>query len=116
VAHEEAVRRYYRLVDAGELEEMFGLFTDDVVYRRPGYDAIEGIDEFRAFYGSQRVIADGRHSVRSLVADGDRVAVEGDFHGVLRDGRRVALRFADFFSFRGGRIAVRDTYFDAPLV
>lgn len=112
----EAVRRYYRLVDAGELEEMFGLFADDVVYRRPGYEAIEGFDELRAFYEGQRVIAEGRHSLRSLVVDGDRVAVEGDFHGVLRDGRRVTLRFADFFTFHEGRIVVRDTYFDAPLV
>ncbi len=112
----DVVRRYYKLVDARALDDMLALFADDVVYRRPGYDPLRGIAELRTFYAQDRVIADGAHTLASLVEDGDRVAVEGKFRGTLRDGRKACVRFADFFVVRGGRITRRDTYFDAPLV
>lgn len=112
----DLVRRYYELVDAQELEQMFALFDDEIVYRRPGYAPLEGIGQFRAFYEGDRIIVKGAHTVTSLVDAGEQVAVEGDFSGTLRDGRTVSLRFADFFGFAGTRIVRRDTYFDAPLV
>ncbi len=116
VTRAQRVRRYYELVDAGRLEEMYALFHDDVVYRRPGYEPLEGIEALRGFYEGERVIREGAHTVSSVALDGERIAVEGEFGGVLHDGSRVTVRFADFFVFRGGRIARRDTYFDAPLV
>jgi steroid Delta-isomerase len=109
-------RRYYELIDAGDLDEMYTLFADDIVYRRPGYDPLEGIEAFRDFYEGERVIEHGSHTLRSVVAEGDLVAVEGDFEGVLRDGRGVAVRFADILEFNDGLIVRRDTYFDAPAV
>lgn len=110
------VRRYYELVDSGDLEGMLSLFDDDIVYRRPGYAPLEGMAQLRTFYEAERVIEHGRHTVTSLDASDDRVCVEGTFRGTLRDGRDASLRFADFFSFAGPRIIRRDTYFDAPLV
>jgi glutamate dehydrogenase/leucine dehydrogenase/ketosteroid isomerase-like protein len=112
----DVVRRYYEFVDARALDDMLALFADDVVYRRPGYDPLRGIGQLRTFYAEDRVIADGAHTLSSLSADADRVAVEGEFRGTLRDGREACVRFADFFVVRGGRITRRDTYFDAPLV
>lgn len=112
----ECVRRYYRLVDAVELDQMFALFDEDIVYRRPGYEPLRGMAQFKAFYEGDRIIADGAHTVTSLIDRDGGVAVEGDFRGTLRDGRSVSLRFADFFEFRGSLIIRRDTYFDAPLV
>jgi steroid Delta-isomerase len=112
----DQVRRYYELVDAGDLEEMYTLFADGIVYRRPGYDPLRGMEAFRAFYEGERVIERGEHTVRTLLSEGDLVAVEGEFDGVLRDGRVVSLRFADIFEFDDGLITRRDTYFDAPLV
>ncbi|MBW3608867.1 MAG: GYD domain-containing protein, partial [Actinobacteria bacterium] len=41
-ARADLVRRYYQLVDAQELEQMFALFDDDIVYRRPGYEPLQG--------------------------------------------------------------------------
>jgi steroid Delta-isomerase len=112
----EHARRYYELVDADDLETMYTLFDDEVVYDRPGYEPLRGMEEFRAFYEGERVIEEGRHTLRTLVAEGDRVAVEGEFAGRLRDGSEVSLRFADFFAFRDGRIVRRDSYFHTPLV
>ncbi len=113
---EGLVRRYYELVDAGDLEAMYELFHDRIVYRRPGYAPIEGKRFFRDFYEAFRVIADGRHEVENLVIEGERVAVQGSFEGTLKDGSRTSLRFADFFVFHDMTIIRRDTYFDAPLI
>ncbi|UNO41480.1 nuclear transport factor 2 family protein [Streptomyces sp. MST-110588] len=111
------VQEYYRLVDADDVPGLIALFTEDAVYRRPGYEPMRGHDGLRAFYSGERVIKSGRHTVTTVVADGDRIAVNGTFEGVLKDGREVSLEFADFFVLDGEhRFTRRDTYFFAPLV
>ncbi len=113
----DAVRRYYRLVDRRDIDGLVSLFSPDAVYARPGYPALRGRDQIRAFYQEERVIARGDHTLSCVVAEPDRVAVHGQFSGVLRDGREVQLRFADFFLLDAeGRFAQRDTFFFAPLV
>lgn len=115
-ARADVVRRYYELVDAGELEPMLALFTDDVTYRRPGYEPLRGKAAMREFYENHRVIEHGEHTLERVVDGGDQVAVSGEFHGRLRDGTTTSARFADVFDFEADRILRRDTYFDAPLV
>lgn len=113
----ERVRRYYALVDQGDVEGLLALFADEAVYARPGYPPLHGKPAIRAFYRDDRVIASGRHGLREVVVTGGRVAVHGDFAGTLHDGRRVALRFADFFSLDAeARFTRRDTFFFTPLV
>ncbi|MGC4806688.1 nuclear transport factor 2 family protein [Micromonospora sp. DT233] len=112
------VRRYYELVDGGDVPALVGLFAADAVYHRPGYPPIVGREALERFYREQRVIRQGRHTLRTLVGSGAEIAVHGEFHGVLHDGREVALRFADFFTFADDEPAFsrRDTFFFAPLV
>jgi ketosteroid isomerase-like protein len=108
---------YYQRVDAGDVPGLLALFTEDAVYRRPGYPPLIGRDALERFYREQRIIRAGCHSLAATVAQGDSVAVHGVFEGALRDGRQVTLRFADFFEFTGaGVIRARDTFFFAPLV
>lgn len=38
----DTVRRYYDLVDAGETDALVGLFAEDAVYLRPGYEPLVG--------------------------------------------------------------------------
>lgn len=112
-----AVLRYYDLVDAGDVPGLVALFTPEATYRRPGYEPLVGHAELERFYREQRIIREGRHSVGTMVAQGDQIAVHGEFAGELVDGRTVHLRFADFFVMApGGRFARRDTFFFAPLV
>jgi ketosteroid isomerase-like protein len=113
----ETARRYYRLVDADDVEGLLDLFEPEAEYRRPGYDPLVGRDALRRFYSGTRVIRRGRHSVTSVVEDGNVVAIAGDFVGELKDGSTARLRFADFFTFgSGGRFSSRETFFFAPLV
>ncbi|MGW7413008.1 nuclear transport factor 2 family protein [Streptomyces sp. NPDC054863] len=114
---ESRIRRYYQLVDAGDVPALVDLFTPDARYRRPGYEPLVGHAELEHFYREQRVIRKGEHTLATLVATDDEIAVHGLFRGELRDGDRVELRFADFFRMAPrGRIASRDTFFFVPAV
>ncbi len=111
------VRRYYELVDAGDVAGLVAMFTEDATYHRPGYEPMRGHEGLTAFYGGERVIREGRHTVSTVVVDGSQVAVHGVFEGELHDDRKVSLRFADFFVLEAdGRFSRRDTFFFAPLV
>jgi steroid Delta-isomerase len=113
----DIVRSYYRMVDAGDVEGLVGLFDDDAVYHRPGYEPLIGKAALLQFYNGERVIADGRHTVSTMLVSTGEVAVHGSFHGALRDGAQVDLRFADFFVFGGASTIVRrDTFFFAPMI
>ncbi|MFV2198815.1 nuclear transport factor 2 family protein [Nocardiopsis sp. LOL_012] len=114
----ERVRQVYVRVDSGDIAGLLELFSEDVVYHRPGYPAIDGRDAFERFYRSARIIQEGVHTPDSVVLDGEGgVAVQGRFEGVLKDGRAVDLRYADFFQAApDGRFRRRDTYFFAPMV
>lgn len=114
---EGRVRSYYQLVDSGDVDGLVDLFEPDSTYHRPGYPPLRGHAELARFYRGERVIDTGEHRLSTVVTGGDTTAVHGVFHGILRDGRTVALRFADFFTFGADdRFARRDTFFFAPLV
>jgi ketosteroid isomerase-like protein len=112
----ELVTAYYAAVDAGDLEGLLALFDEEAVYRRPGYPPLEGRGALQAFYASDRIIAEGRHTISRVLVDGDLVATEGSFCGTARDGRPLAIRFSEVFRCASGRIVERSTYFDAPGV
>jgi steroid Delta-isomerase len=114
---ESRVRRYYELVDSGDVSGLISLFADDAVYYRPGYPPLTGRMELEHFYRAERVIREGRHTLSALVGSSGQIATYGEFHGILRDGQNVALRFADFFSLNDeGTFTRRDTFFFVPMV
>lgn len=114
---EQAARRYYALVDAGDVDGVVGCFAEDAVYHRPGYAPMEGRAALAEFYGGERVIADGRHELDEVVVDGRRVAVHGRFVGTLKDGSAARVGFADFWVLdEEDRATSRRSFFDTPAV
>ena len=114
---EEAARRYYALVDAGDVDGVVGCFAEDAVYHRPGYAPMEGRAALAEFYGGERVIADGRHELDEVVVEGRRVAVHGRFVGTLKDGSAARVGFADFWVLdEADRATSRRSFFDTPAV
>jgi ketosteroid isomerase-like protein len=113
---EGLVRRYYELVDGRAFDRMLDLFDEEIVYTRPGYEALVGKAALAEFYTTVRVIESGRHEITSVLVVGDRVAVQGRFEGTLKTGQRTAHGFADFFLIGSGRFVERTTYFDAPAI
>ena len=111
-ADPEKVRQYYEYIDAEDYESVFSLFAEDVTYERPGQANLSGMAEFREFYLEDRPLEDGEHEIYHVVADGDTVAVRGEFSGTQGDGE-VSFGFADFHRFDdAGRITARWTYTD----
>lgn len=114
---EQATRRYYALVDAGDVDGVVGCFAEDAVYHRPGYAPMEGRAALAEFYGGERVIADGRHELDEVVVEGRRVAVHGRFVGTLKDGSAARVGFADFWVLdEEDRATSRRSFFDTPAV
>lgn len=112
-----AVEGYYDAMDRDDIDAVLAFFGGDVLYRRPGYDRIAGMDALRQYYASGRKLAAGRHVLTSIVVEGPRVAANGTFEGQLRDGRQTSVGFAAFFVFdANGRAIEHTTYFFVPAV
>jgi ketosteroid isomerase-like protein len=127
---ESVARRYYDLVDAGEYEELVTLFSEDVVYERPGQTEIEGRAALKRFYEEGRPLSNGEHELHNVVVDSekrssagnrtqsddcDTVAVRGTFRGT-QAGEPVEIGFADFHEFEDGKINRRFTFTDRDTV
>lgn len=113
----QAVLAYYDALDRDDLDSVLGCFSGDVLYRRPGYRTMTGIDQLRSYYENERKLAAGRHLVRDVLVEDAQVAAQGMYEGQLRDGDRMAMGFAAFFVFDGmGRISEHTTYFFTPAV
>jgi ketosteroid isomerase-like protein len=113
---EALVRHYYDLVDADDVDGLLRLFADAVVYERQGTATISGKDALRRFYGEERIIASGTHTLDEVLVGKAWVAVRGRFRGVLKDGDRVGLEFTDWFEVTDGVIERRQSLFPGRAV
>jgi len=74
--------RYFRAIDAGDVESTTAAFADDALYIRPSLEAhgtlevIRGRDELRAYF-TRRGKLPFRHEVRACAVDGRHCFVEG---------------------------------------
>ena len=116
----EAVREYFRLVDAGS-SELMDLFTDDVELYFPKFGVGTGkadMAEFARRLG--RDLGSIEHDIDGLefVVAGDRVVVEGSEWGTTSDGAAwpdgivSTGRFCNVFTFRGRLISSVHIYTD----
>ncbi|MEU7206527.1 nuclear transport factor 2 family protein [Streptomyces sp. NPDC045470] len=107
---------YYRYIDQRDIAAALACFSEDAVYRRPGYRVLVGLPAINEFYRAERVISAGRHYLESIVEDADTVAARGSFSGTSHDGDPLEVRFADFWRFSSRVVVERNTYFDVAAV
>ena len=105
------IREMLALIDERNWTALRRYFHSDVVYRRPGYEPLEGIDAVIRFYEFERVIASGVHQLNSLLVDGAHVASFGRLVGTHRNGSSLDEEFAEHYEFREGRVWRRTSYF-----
>lgn len=111
------VQGYYDTLDRNDMEAVLEYFSGDVLYLRPGYDRMVGIEALKRYYAEDRKIAGGRHVISNMIVEGQTVAAHGMWEGNLRDGTESSMGFAAFFEFDGnGRIREQTTYFFTPAV
>ncbi len=113
---EDIVKKYYRAVDENNLDILFSLFSNDIIYERPGYEPLKGMEEFQNFYRSSRIIKSGHHTIFNIIVKEPYVVVEGEFNGVLKNGNRSYTKFVDVYKFHNEKICFRHTYFDGANV
>lgn len=113
---EKLVRKYYKAVDDSDLETLFSVFADDIVYERPGYSPIIGMKDFKNFYETNRIIKEGKHTLLNIIVHEPYVIVEGEFKGTLKNGRESYTKFVDVYTFSGNKAVKRHTYFDGQNV
>ncbi|SMD30825.1 nuclear transport factor 2 family protein [Picrophilus oshimae] len=107
---------YYNAVDSRDLKTLFSIFDDSIVYKRPGYGEIKGINDFKKFYEEHRIIKSGHHTIKRIIISGSCAVVEGSFSGTLKDGRSVSTEFIDVMDFANDKIVKRHTYFDGENI
>ncbi|HEV8222372.1 MAG TPA: hypothetical protein VGQ05_19040, partial [Streptosporangiaceae bacterium] len=73
----------------------------------PGCPPIEGVEQFVGFYRRRCIVSAGRHHVDRSMAAGEQGFCWGRFDGMSHAGVPLNEIFADWFEFRGGRIARR---------
>jgi steroid delta-isomerase-like uncharacterized protein len=112
----DTLQRFADAWNLHDIDALMSFMTDDCLF-----EASAGADVCGARYS-------GRDAVRSAFAEvwatfpdaqwssarhfvaGDRGVSEWTFTGTRADGTRVEVHGCDLFTFRGGRIAVKDSY------
>lgn len=116
LAADNFVVELFRRIDSRDWDALPASFCDDVVYERPGYEPLEGVERVMKFYREERVIASGEHRLERVVIDGESGACWGRFVGLHRDGSAIDERFADVYTLENGRIRTRRSYFFRPAI
>jgi ketosteroid isomerase-like protein len=104
----------------GDIDGVLALMTDDVTWRVPGKPELSraaGIydkNRLRRLFNRMLAALEAglRMTVTGSVAEGDRVAVEVESSGDLRNGRRYRQQYHFLIEFRDGKIAAVREYLD----
>jgi ketosteroid isomerase-like protein len=117
--HDQAIavmRTVTAAFDGHDLEGILAHFADDAVFEAP-----RGPDRWgKRFVGKEAIreaflarftgIPDVRYQHDDHFADGDRGASEWTLSGTMSDGTAIEVRGCDLWTFRDGRIVVKDSY------
>jgi uncharacterized protein len=104
----------------GDIDGVLGLMTDDVTWRIPGKPELTPVagsfDKERLRRLFQRMMSQLENglamTVVDSIAEGDRVAVEVESSGDLKNGRKYRQQYHFAIGFRDGKIATVHEYLD----
>ena len=115
-ARSARLRRMFESIDGSDWAALSDLLHPQVVYERPGYDPLVGLERVLRFYREERLVASGSHRVDGVLVDGDQASSWGRMRGTMRDGSAADVQFAEVYGFADGRIRTRRSYFFRPAV
>ena len=99
-----------------DVDALMSMMTDDGVFESSGGNTVngeryEGKQAVRAAYASIFVTyPDARWNNARHVVAGNRGFSEWTFTGTMKDGKRVEVTGCDLFTFRDGKIALKNSY------
>jgi uncharacterized protein len=119
-ANKAIATRFCELLSAGDLPGTLDLMTDDVNYwilgrpdvmRSAGpHTKAEMARIFRIMY--ENFVNGMKFTPKSMIAEGDEVALEAESYGELKNGRVYNNQYHILFKIRDGRIAEGREYLD----
>lgn len=110
------ISHLFRAIDQRDWAAFRELFDPEVVYERPGYPPLAGMDRLLRFYAEERIIVSGQHYIEQIVIDDQHGACWGRFVGVTKDGSPADELFTDVYTFAEGKIKARRSYFFRPAI
>lgn len=115
-ATKELIVTLFRAVDSSDWGLLVNCFDKNIIYERPGYQPLIGLDELLKFYQYERVVASGKHQVEHIVIEDNYGACWGQFIGLHKNGSQIDERFADVYSFENNKFKTRRSYFFRPAI
>ncbi len=118
--NKQVVAELFARFSAGDIPGVLALMTDEVTWRIPGKPELTPVagsfDKARLGRLFQRMIdqleSGLKMTVLGSVAEGDRVAVEVESSGDLRNGRKYRQQYHFAITLRDGKIASVREYLD----
>ena len=116
---------FYRRFDGGDIAGVLELMADDCSYwlaGKAGTSPTAGVAHTKAQMAeifermAQHLEGPLRMTVKSTVAEGDKVAVEAESRGQLRSGRVYNQEYHALMTIRDGKIAAVREYMDTEHV
>lgn len=107
------LERWFAAGDAGDLDAFDDLLHPDVVVHAPMGLSTEGREAEKAVWRDALVaMPDIRHDIQEVIASGSTIAarvvvtgtLEGDFGGIIANGRSFTIDQAVFANVRDGKI------------
>lgn len=111
--HKHIINQMFAYNDSSSWDELSQIFTDDVIYCRPGQPMLRGITSLISFFKNDRPVAFGVHKIYKIFSiNENQSAVLGWFNGELKNGSSFQVGFFDYIVFSGNKICIRKTYLD----
>jgi len=113
---ESLLRAFADAWNRHDVDALMSMMTPDCVFEASGGTAVDGEryegqrDVRVAFAAVFEQYPDACWTGARHFVSGDRGVSEWTFTGTLRDGRRVEVTGCDLFTFRDGRIAVKNSF------
>jgi uncharacterized protein len=113
----QLIRQMFAIIDDGsDWDRLSEVFLPSVVYQRPGYPAIHGIEELRTFYAHTRQVATGRHHIYRILSEGSMSCCWGMFKGTTKAEEEITVYFTDWYHLAKRKINYRRTFFFQPVI
>jgi hypothetical protein len=108
--------KLFEIVDNQKWDQLNYIFHPLIIYERPGFDKLNGIDEVVNFYKKDRKIISGKHIFLSIMEDKSKFVCWGRFVGIDKNNFAIDIEFVDLYTFDKELIQFRKTFFYTPLI
>jgi uncharacterized protein len=122
--NKEVAREFFARFTAGDIAGVLDSMTDDATWWLPGKPEqlpILGVQNkeqmARLFHAMTAQLENGlKMTVKSVIAEGDKVALEAESYGQLRNGRVYNQEYHFAMTIRDGKVSAVREYLDTQHV